>query len=130
MADFDLAAMPELERRVICGQHPTLQHQHDDASKAWDEAKSAYLTVARLDVPKQEIWSETPRQAVDDGMAFSPWNGLAAHQPVGSIMRTRRLAYPASANFRLEKKGRPFSRWPFWSFRDWIGESNAAANQW
>ncbi len=21
MADFDLAAMPELERRVICGQH-------------------------------------------------------------------------------------------------------------
>jgi hypothetical protein len=82
----------------------------EDASKAWDEAKSAYVTVARLDVPEQESWSETLRQAVDDGMAFSPWNGLAAHQPLGSIMRARRLAYPASANFRLEKNGCPFSR--------------------
>ncbi len=69
-----------------------------------------HLTVARLDVPKQESWSEMLRQAVDDGMAFSPWNGLAAHQPVGSIIRARRRAYPASANFRLEKKGCPFSR--------------------
>ena len=82
----------------------------EDASKAWDEAKSPYVTVARLDVPAQDSWSETSRQAVDDGMAFSPWNGLAAHQPLGSIMRARRLAYPASANFRLEKNGCPFSR--------------------
>jgi hypothetical protein len=50
----------------------------EDASNAWDEAKSAYVTVARLNVPEQESWSETLRQAVDDGMAFSPWNGLAA----------------------------------------------------
>ena len=82
----------------------------ENASKAWDEAESPYVTVARLEVPEQESWSETLRQAVDDRMAFSPWNGLAAHQPLGSIMRSRRLAYPASANFRLEKNGCPFSR--------------------
>jgi hypothetical protein len=40
---------------------------------------------------KPESWSETLRQPVDFGMAFSPWNGLAAHQQLGSIMRARRL---------------------------------------
>ncbi len=33
-------------------------------------------------------------------MAFSPWHGLAAHRPLGSIMRMRRMAYEMSAKFR------------------------------
>jgi hypothetical protein len=33
-------------------------------------------------------------------MAFSPWHGLAAHRPLGSIMRMRKAAYEMSAEFR------------------------------
>nr|CAD6611073.1 catalase [Rhizobium sp. Khangiran2] len=36
-------------------------------------------------------------------MHFSPWNGLAAHQPLGSIMRLRKLSYERSAAFRSER---------------------------
>lgn len=81
----------------------------EDASKAWDEAKSPYVTVARLELPAQDSWSAALRQSIDEGAAFSPWHCLAAHQPLGSIMRARRTAYPASARFRLEKNGCPFS---------------------
>jgi hypothetical protein len=65
-------------------------------TRPWEEASVAPISrrlrhLARLDVLKQESWSETSRKAVDEGPAFSPWNELAAHKPLGSIMRARRL---------------------------------------
>ncbi|MES2207961.1 MAG: hypothetical protein V4525_14340 [Pseudomonadota bacterium] len=35
-------------------------------------------------------------------MSFSPWQGLAAHRLIGSIMRVRKLAYAMSARFRAQ----------------------------
>ena len=78
----------------------------EDAAVAWPEDKSPYVAVARITVPPQEAWSEVRSAAVDDGLAFSPWHGLAAHRPLGSIMRARRDAYARSAQFRAEKNGR------------------------
>ncbi len=78
----------------------------EDATVAWPEDKSPYVAVARISVPPQEAWSEARSAAVDDGLAFSPWHGLAAHRPIGSIMRARRDAYARSAQFRAEKNGR------------------------
>ena len=40
-------------------------------------------------------------------MSFSPWHGLAAHRPLGSVTRARRMAYPVSAGFRVERNGCP-----------------------
>jgi hypothetical protein len=40
-------------------------------------------------------------------MSFSPWHGLAAHQPLGSVMRARKETYRASAKFRGERNGCP-----------------------
>jgi hypothetical protein len=80
----------------------------EDATVLWDEEKSPYITVATLDIPPQDSWSDPLQQSIDDAMAFNPWHGLAAHQPLGSIMRARRHAYPASARFRLGKNGCPF----------------------
>lgn len=77
----------------------------EDASVLWPEADSPYRAVARLVVPAQPAWSAARAQAVDDGMAFSPWHALAAHRPLGSIMRVRRLAYEASAAFRARHQG-------------------------
>jgi hypothetical protein len=35
-------------------------------------------------------------------MSFSPWHALAAHRPLGAIMRTRKQVYANAARFRAE----------------------------
>ena len=77
----------------------------EDAHKKWDEDKSPYLTVGRITAQPQTAWSEERSAIVDDGMSFSPWHGLAAHRPLGSIMRARKASYEQSARFRQEKTG-------------------------
>ncbi|WP_295855459.1 catalase family protein [uncultured Xylophilus sp.] len=79
----------------------------EDASVEWPEAQSPYRTVARLRIPRQTGWSEERSRAVDDGLAFDPWNGIAAHQPLGNVMRARREAYKPSAAFRAQANGCP-----------------------
>lgn len=79
----------------------------EDASIPWPEDKSPYLAVGRITAPPQDAWSDDNIKAVDDGMSFSPWHGLAAHQPLGSVMRVRRAAYKMSADFRGERNGCP-----------------------
>ncbi|MGK5080725.1 catalase family protein [Janthinobacterium sp. HLX7-2] len=77
----------------------------EDASVAWIEEDSPYLPVARITALPQAGWSEALSRAVDDGMAFSPWHGVLAHRPLGSIMRVRKAAYAMSARFRFERTG-------------------------
>jgi hypothetical protein len=72
----------------------------EDASIPWPEEQSPFVTVARLRVPRQTGWSEARAAAVDDGYAFSPWHGLAAHRPLGGVMRVRKATYEASSRFR------------------------------
>jgi len=79
----------------------------EQAHKPWPEEHSAYIQVARLVVPPQDSFDEFIEPRQDDALAFSPWRGLAAHQPLGSIMRVRRAVYEASAKFRLEHNGCP-----------------------
>ncbi len=79
----------------------------EDASVQWPEELSPYVTVARLEVEPQPAWSSEKIQAMDDGMAFSPWHGLAAHRPLGGVMRVRKPAYEASSGFRAQHNGCP-----------------------
>jgi len=72
----------------------------EDATVPWSEALSPFVTVARITVPPQVAWSASRSAEMDDGLAFSPWHGLAAHRPLGSINRVRRAAYAASASAR------------------------------
>jgi hypothetical protein len=71
--------------------------------EAWDEEKSPFITVARITASPQAAWNDQRSETVDDGMHFSPWNGIVAHQPLGSIMRLRKLAYHRSAAFRSQR---------------------------
>lgn len=82
----------------------------EDASVEWPQQDSPYLAVARLTVPPQTAWSEARSAVVDDGYSFSPWHGLAAHRPLGSVMRARKAAYEMSARFRAERNGRPLEQ--------------------
>jgi hypothetical protein len=79
----------------------------EDASVAWPEDRSPYVAVARISAPAQNSWSEERSHVVDDGFAFSPWHGLAAHRPLGSINRARKPSYEMSADFRAGHNGCP-----------------------
>jgi len=79
----------------------------EDASVPWPEDKSPYIAVARIKVEPQTGWSEARSKAVDDGYSFSPWHGLAAHRPLGSIMRVRKATYEASTQARARHGGCP-----------------------
>jgi hypothetical protein len=79
----------------------------EDSSLPWSEQDSPYLAVARLSVAPQVSWSQARSKAVDDAMSFSPWHGLAAHRPLGSIMRARKQVYEMSARFRAQHNAQP-----------------------
>ncbi len=75
----------------------------EDASVVWPEDKTPFVPVARLIAGRQEGWSAALSAKIDDGLSFSPWHALAAHRPLGSIMRVRKAAYEMSGGFRGAK---------------------------
>lgn len=79
----------------------------EDASARWPEELSPYVPVGRIVVEPQVAWSPDRSRAGDDRLSFSPWHCLAAHRPLGSIMRMRRSVYERSARFRAERNGCP-----------------------
>lgn len=109
VAEFFRATGGEWEFRVqLCTDPETMPIE--DSSKPWPEDKSPYVTVARLVAQPQDSYSRTHVKAIDDGMSFSPWHGLAAHRPLGSIMRVRRQVYESSAGFRSAHNGCPMNQ--------------------
>jgi hypothetical protein len=78
----------------------------EDASVEWDEHLSPSLTIARVTVQPQNAYSDPRRVWVDEQLSFNPWQGLAAHRPLGNIMRARLKAYQASSQFRHSAEGR------------------------
>lgn len=79
----------------------------EDPSKAWSEDESPYVPVARIRVAPQRAWDAQRARAVDDCMKFSVWNGLAAHRPLGAIMRLRKDAYERTSALRMSRAGCP-----------------------
>lgn len=94
--EFQVQLCTDLERMPI-----------EDASKEWPEEESPYRPVARITIPAQDAYGPARRVFADDALSFSPWHGLAAHRPLGSIMRARRQAYDALSKFRHEMNARP-----------------------
>lgn len=79
----------------------------EDASALWDEAEAPFVQVATLYLPRQDSWDAEAVEQADDRMRFSPWNGIMAHRPLGSVNRARRETYRYSAHFRAEANGCP-----------------------
>jgi len=78
----------------------------EDASVKWPEDLSPYVPVARITAGPQNAYSAERRVYVDEHLSFNPWHCLAAHRPLGNIMRARFEAYKASSNFRHSANGR------------------------
>ncbi|MDO7841884.1 catalase family protein [Sphingomonas immobilis] len=79
----------------------------EDPTVLWDEKLSPFVTVATVEAAPQISWENGHSQRREDALSFSPWHGLAAHQPLGAINRVRREAYEFSANYRAEANGCP-----------------------
>ena len=106
VSDHFTAKGGEWEFRIqLCTDLDTMPIE--DASVVWPEDASPYIPVARLQVEPQPSWDPTAVAAIDEGLAFSPWHGLAAHRPLGSVMRARNTTYTNSAEFRGKHNGCP-----------------------
>lgn len=79
----------------------------EDPTVAWDEEESPFVTVARFEAPAQVAWENGVSQSQEAALAFSPWHGLAAHQPLGAINRARKPVYEYSQGFRSRFNGCP-----------------------
>lgn len=79
----------------------------EDASVAWPEEDNPYVAVAVIRIAAQPSWTWDSSRVLDDGVAFSPWHGIAAHRPLGGVMRARRPAYQDSAGLRGRLNGCP-----------------------
>lgn len=77
----------------------------EDATNAWPEAEAPFVTVGRLTLPPQSIGEGQADQltAAVESATFDPWNALAAHRPLGNIMRARKVAYFHSEQARSAK---------------------------
>ena len=73
----------------------------EDASVRWPEDASPYRAVARLVLPRQDATGEARLRFVGERLSFRPAHSLAAHRPLGSLMRARLATYPALAAFRM-----------------------------
>jgi hypothetical protein len=70
----------------------------EDATVEWLEADSPFITVADLIVQAPST-DEAFITQVERG-SFDPWQALAAHRPLGEVMRARKVVYYASQQAR------------------------------
>lgn len=77
----------------------------EDASVEWPAQDSQYRTVATIRIPAQDAYSPARVRYFDDVMTFRPAHSLAAHRPLGSVMRARLQVYRALSAFRHRENG-------------------------
>jgi hypothetical protein len=77
----------------------------EDTSVEWDETVSKPIPVATLTIGVQDLESPEGHALAEEceTMAFSPWNALAEHRPMGGINRLRQAVYLASQAKRAAK---------------------------
>jgi hypothetical protein len=73
-----------------------------DIEDACTEWKEPFVTVARIEIPPQDI-SSPERQELCERLFYTPWHGLVEHRPLGGINRLRLKVYDVSA----ERRGCP-----------------------
>jgi hypothetical protein len=76
----------------------------ENTSREWPEAASPFVTVAHIDIPKQDIGGEENLDLAET-VSITPWRVRDEHQPLGEIMEVRREVYRQSSIARHEVNG-------------------------
>ena len=106
--DFLADAMAEhLQQASVCLAF-LVQFQTDpdsmpieNASVIWDEAVSPFTKLAEIRIDGADTSAATLANC--EAMRFNPWQSLPAHQPLGSINRSRRAIYAEIGEFRQQQ---------------------------
>jgi hypothetical protein len=108
---LDLGSAPEVYRPALIAELRDRPYEFDvqvqlctdlarmpveDVTVEWPEALSAFVTVAKLRIPQQDISGDDNLEKMD-ALSFTPWRVTAEHKPLGSIMRARREVYHHSS---------------------------------
>ena len=70
----------------------------NDLTVEWPEKLSRFVTVGRVQLPRQDI-SGPENFERSDALSFNQWRVTSDHRPLGEIMNVRRI-YSASAKVR------------------------------
>lgn len=78
----------------------------EDAAVEWRESDAPFVTLARLDLPKQDLASPRGQRLQEyvERLSFDPWHALNEFRPLGNMMRARNVAYRVSTQ---ERKAAP-----------------------
>ncbi|MFF4576544.1 catalase family protein [Streptomyces sp. NPDC001410] len=68
----------------------------DNTSVKWPENLSPWVTVARVDIPRQDIGGDDNLVAAD-ATSITPWRSREEHRPIGEIQRVRQEVYRRSS---------------------------------
>jgi hypothetical protein len=78
----------------------------EKADQHWPVEKSPWQKIATLTVMPQDSYSDGRQLFADEQLSFSPWHAMAAHQPLGGIMRARLKAYEEAQKYRMQRNSR------------------------
>ena len=78
----------------------------EKADVTWPVEQSPWQTVATLTATPQDSYSDARQTYVDERIVFTPFQTLAAHQPLGGIMRSRKQAYLEAQKYRAQRNAR------------------------
>ena len=111
---LDLAPAPEVYRPALIAELQDRPYEFDiqvqlctdlaqmpveDVTVEWPEQLSAFVTVAKLRIPQQDISDDDNLEKMD-ALSFTPWRVTAEHAPLGNIMRARKEVYRHSSILR------------------------------
>ena len=86
---------------------------HGNGSNRWrltackiSDPNAAEATVCVLILPPQDAYSPACQSTIDETLSFCPAHSLAAHRPLGSILRARREPCEVLGTARRRENGR------------------------
>lgn len=71
----------------------------EETTVEWEEDDAPFEKVATLTIPKQ-VFATPDRDAIGEGLSFSPWHTRAEHRPLGAVNRVRRIVYEQTSRYR------------------------------
>ena len=77
----------------------------NDVTVEWPEARSPFVTVGRVHIPRQDASGSITSDKAD-ALAFNQWRVTDEHRPLGEIMQVRQI-YSASARVRRALNNQP-----------------------